>query len=281
MRTHDSHVDEDADRAAITGNPATITAQAAPAPNVRVAPAASHGRKAAPGQGGAWCADDLQGADRAQDTGAQDTGAQDTVAQDTGEAPDAARRPGRPRSERAEQSIIEATIEALAERGIDGVHCEDVAARAGVGKATLYRRWGGKEDLLIAAFAAMKHPLPEPRGESVRADLIALLAVIAADADDPRFAQQYALLHGAGERYPRLVARYREQVVEPRRELVRIVLRRGIEAGELRADIDVEVAMLMLTGAVMARGKHDPTPAAPGFVDRAVDELLRGIAVAR
>jgi AcrR family transcriptional regulator len=276
MRTHDSHVDEDADRAAITGNPATMTAQSAPAPNVRVAPAASHGRKAAPGQGGAWCADDLQGAERAQDTGAQDTGAQDT-----GEAPDAARRPGRPRSERAEQSIIEATIEALAERGIDGVHCEDVAARAGVGKATLYRRWGGKEDLLIAAFAAMKHPLPEPRGESVRADLIALLAVIAADADDPRFAQQYALLHGAGERYPRLVARYREQVVEPRRELVRVVLRRGIEAGELRADIDVEVAMLMLTGAVMARGKHDPTPAAPGFVDRAVDELLRGIAAAR
>ena len=291
MRTHDSHVDEDADRAPITGNPATVTAQAAPAPNVRVAPAASHGRKAAPGQGGAWCADDLQGADRAKDTGAQDTGAHDTVAQvtvaqvtvaqDTGEAPDAARRPGRPRSERAEQSIIEATIEALAERGIDGVHCEDVAARAGVGKATLYRRWGGKEDLLIAAFAAMKPPLPEPRGESVRADLIALLAVIAADADDPRFAQQYALLHGAGERYPRLVARYREQVVEPRRELVRVVLRRGIETGELRADIDVEVAMLMLTGAVMARGKHDPTPAAPGFVDCAVAELLRGIAVDR
>ena len=275
MRTHDSHVDEDADRAAITGNPATITAQAAPAPNVRVAPAASHGRKAAPGPGGAWCADDHQGA---QDTSA---GAPDAGAPGPGEAPDAARRPGRPRSERAEQSIIEATIEALAERGIDGVHCEDVAARAGVGKATLYRRWGGKEDLLIAAFAAMKHPLPEPRGESARADLIALLAVIAADADDPRFAQQYALLHGAGERYPRLVARYREQVVEPRRELVRVVLRRGIETGELRADIDVEVAMLMLTGAVMARGKHDPTPAAPGFVDRAVDELLRGIAVDR
>ena len=44
---------------------------------------------------------------------------------------------------------------------------------------------------------------------------------------------------------------------------MRVVLRRGIETGELRADIDVEVAMLMLTGAVMARGKHDPTPAAP------------------
>ena len=266
MRTHDSHVTEDGLAEAVSGNSATepLAAVRVPVPNVRVAPA------------GAWCADDIQGADRAQDTGAPGTGAPGTA-----EAPDAARRPGRPRSERAEQAIIEATIEALGERGIDGVHCEDVAARAGVGKATLYRRWGGKEDLLIAAFAAMKHPLPEPHGESVREDLITLLTVVAADADDPRFAQQYALLHGAEERYPRLVARYREQVVEPRRELVRSVLRRGIETGELRPGIDVEVAMLMLTGAVMARGKHDPTPAAPGFVDRAVDELLRGIAVDR
>jgi AcrR family transcriptional regulator len=279
MRTHDSRVGQDTDHEAIAGDPSTVSLAAGPvpSPNVRVAPAASHGRKAAPAPG-AWC--------DVQDTGtpgtvAPDTGTPDTAVPDAGEAPDAARRPGRPRSERAEQSIIEATIEALAERGIDGVHCEDVAARAGVGKATLYRRWGGKEDLLIAAFAAMKHPLPEPRGESVREDLITLLTVVAADADDPRFAQQYALLHGAGERYPRLVARYREQVVEPRRDLVRAVLRRGIETGELRPGIDVEVAMLMLTGAVMARGKHDPTPAAPGFVDRAVDELLRGIAVDR
>jgi AcrR family transcriptional regulator len=187
----------------------------------------------------------------------------------------------RPRSERAEQAIIDATIEAIGENGIDGVSCEDVASRAGVGKATLYRRWSGKEDLLIAAFAAMRRQLPEPRGESVRDDLVAMLSVVAADIDDPRYGQQFALFHGAGERYPRLVARYQERVVEPRREQIRSVLRRGVETGELRPDIDVEVAMLLLTGAVMARGKHDSTPAAPGFVDRAVDELLRGIAVDR
>jgi AcrR family transcriptional regulator len=279
MRTHDSRVAADVTPEAVTGDLATVPSTTVPpttghlpagsAPNVRVAPAASHvgpGESTAPG---AWCADDIQGADDA--TGA-DLGP---------EARDAVRRPGRPRSERAEQAILDATIEAVAENGIDGVHCEDVAARAGVGKATLYRRWPGKEDLLIAAFAAMKRPMPEPRGESVRDDLIALLTVIAADADDPRYAQQYALLHGAGERYPRLVARYKERVVEPRRELVRSVLRRGIETGELRPGIDVEVAMLLLTGAVMARGKHDPTPAAPGFVHQAVDELLLGIAVDR
>jgi len=203
------------------------------------------------------------------------------VAASAAAVPEAARRPGRPRSERAEQAILDATLEAIADHGVDGVHCEDVAARAGVGKATLYRRWPGKEDLLIAAFASLKSPLPEPRGESVREDLIAMLDVMAADAEDPRYARQYALMHGEGQRYPRLVKRYKEQVVEPRRELIRSVLRRGAAAGELRPDTDIEVAMLMLTGAVMARGKHDATPAEPGFAARVVDEILAGIARAQ
>jgi AcrR family transcriptional regulator len=193
-------------------------------------------------------------------------------------ARDAGRRPGRPRSERAEQAILDAAVEAIGDYGVDGVRCEDVAARAGVGKATLYRRWPGKEDLLIAAFASLKSPLPEPGGESVRDDLIAMVDVMASDVDDPRHARQFALLHGEGERYPRLLARYKAEVVEPRRELIRSVLRRGIATGELRPDTDIEIAVLTLTGAVMARGKHDTTPAAPGFAARVVAELLRGIA---
>jgi AcrR family transcriptional regulator len=193
-------------------------------------------------------------------------------------APDTGRRPGRPRSERAEQAILDAALDAVADHGVDGVSCEDVAVRAGVGKNTLYRRWPGKEDMLIAAFASLKSPLPEPRGESAREDLIAMLGVMAADADDPRYARQFALMHGEGQRYPRLVKRYKEQVVEPRRELIRSVLRRGVATGELRQDTDVEIAMLTLTGAVLARGKHDPAPAEPGFATRVVDELLRGIA---
>jgi AcrR family transcriptional regulator len=249
MRAHDGRVATDVTAGALAGHPAAGV-PAEQAPNVRVAPA--------PAPGGWDCGLD------------PDDG-------EPRETHEVARRPGRPRSERAEQAIIDATIEAIGECGIDGVRCEDVAARAGVGKATLYRRWPGKEDLLIAAFAAMRRPLPQPRGESVREDLIRLLTVVAEDADDPRYAQQYALLHGAGERYPRLVAGYKERVIEPRRELVRSVLRHGIETGELRRDTDVEVAMLLLTGAMMVRGKHEPTPAAPGFVDRAVDELLRGI----
>ena len=273
-----------------TGVPAAAAEVPALAPNARVAPPGTHaspGGRTAPASPPSVAGPPRLATMPGQSSPAGlhwdcDVSPEEAAAADPdpprGPAPDGARRPGRPRSERAEQAIIDATIEAIGECGIDGVHCEDVAARAGVGKATLYRRWPGKEDLLIAAFAAMRRPLPVPRGESVREDLVTLLSVIAADADDPRYAQQYALLHGAGERYPRLVAGCKERVVEPRREAVRRVLRRGIASGELRPGTDVEVAMLMLTGAVMARGKHEPGPAGPGFTARVVDELLHGIA---
>jgi AcrR family transcriptional regulator len=188
----------------------------------------------------------------------------------------AERRPGRPRSEQAEQAIIDAALELFGERGVDGVCVEAVAARAGVGKATIYRRWSSKEDLLLAALGSLKRPLPQPGGASVREDLTELLESMVSDANDPRYVRQFAMLHGEAEAYPRLMARYAETVVEPRREVVRSVLRRGVATGELRADLDVEVGMLALTGAVMARGKHDPRPPAPEFAAQIVDELLRG-----
>ena len=202
-----------------------------------------------------------------------------TEERDVTVAQDAVRRPGRPRSERAEQAIIDAALDTFAESGIEGFHCEAVAARAGVGKATLYRRWAGKEDLLVAALASLKSPLPEPGGESVRDDLVAMLEVMVKDAADPRYFRLFAMLHGEGEKlYPRLMARYMETVVEPRREMFRQVLRRGIANGELRADTDVEIALLALTGAVVAREKHHATPAGPDFAARVVDELLLGLA---
>ncbi len=188
------------------------------------------------------------------------------------------RRPGRPRSERAEQAIIEAALSLFAESGPEGLCIERVAARAGVGKATIYRRWPGKEDLLLAAIAAVKAPLPEPAGVSVRADLVDLLASMCQSATDPRLAREFALLLGEGAKYPRLMARYRETVVEPRREVFRSVLRRGVATGELRADTDIEAALFMLIGAIVA-GTRDELDTIPSrYAERVVDELLRGMA---
>lgn len=188
------------------------------------------------------------------------------------------RRPGRPRSERADRAIIDAALSLFAEEGPAGLCIEKVAARAGVGKATIYRRWPGKEHLLLDAMAALKKPLPEPAGESARDDLAALVGAMCEETDDPRRTREFALLLGEGAKYPRLMARYRETVVEPRREVIRSVLRRGVAAGELRPDTDIEAALLMLVGAVFAGSRHEPSGLPAGFAERVVDELLRGLA---
>jgi AcrR family transcriptional regulator len=190
-------------------------------------------------------------------------------------------KPGRPRSEQAEQAIIEATLDLFAEQGFEGVCVEAIAARAGVGKATIYRRWPNKEELLLAAFGSLKSPYPEPAGVSVRDDLVAMVKVMCADKADPRKSRRYALLLGEGEKYPRLMARYKETVVEPRRDVIRAVIRRGIETGELRPDIDVEVALLALTGVVLAKEKSaagDPDAFNDEFAGRVVDGVLLGLA---
>jgi AcrR family transcriptional regulator len=197
----------------------------------------------------------------------------------TGPDSGAYRRPGRPRSEQAEQAIIEATLDLFAEKGFEGVCVELVAARAGVGKATIYRRWPNKEELLLAAFGSLKSPFPQPKGVSVRDDLLAMVEVMCADKADPRKARRYALLLGEGEKYPRLVTRYKETVVQPRRDAMRAVIRRGIETGELRPDTDVEVAMLTLTGAIMAQEKSEDGTLDGDFAVRLVDGLLFGLAV--
>src|SRR5262249_8618127 len=193
-------------------------------------------------------------------------------------SPDPAhRRPGRPRSEQADRAIIDAALSLFAESGPDGLCMEQVAARAGVGKATIYRRWPGKEDLLLDALAALKTPLPEPRGRSVREDLVAVLDAMCRDTADPRRARQFALLQGEGAKYPRLMARFIETVVEPRREVVRSVLRRGVATGELREDTDTEAALYLLRGAALAStGHHQPVPG--DCARRVVDTLLSGLA---
>src|ERR1039458_4784284 len=101
---------------------------------------------------------------------------------------------------------------------------------------------------------------------------------MAADYADPPRARQFALLLGEGAKFPRLMSKYTETVVEPRRNVIRSVLRRGVACGGLRPDADIEAALFMLTGAVLARGKDQPEAVSAAYAERVVDELLRGLA---
>src|SRR3954464_6198542 len=84
--------------------------------------------------------------------------------------------PGRPRNVQADEAILDAVIALLSSgQSAAAISIEAVAAKAGVGKATIYRRWPNKEALLVDAVGTMKGPLPQPKGESVRDDLVTLV----------------------------------------------------------------------------------------------------------
>jgi len=163
------------------------------------------------------------------------------------------RTPGRPRSARAEQAIIDAVLDLINDNvAIEALSMEAVAAKAGVGKATIYRRWSSKEELIVDAAASLKLPMPELAGESVRDDLVALLSSMGPSASAQRRDGVFSCLSAQVQRSPELQIWYRK-VIEPRRERVREVLRRGAAEGELRADLDVEVTLTVLSAPMTAR----------------------------
>ena len=188
------------------------------------------------------------------------------------------RAPGRPRSVRADEAIIDAVLTLLAEGStIEGLSVEAVAAKAGVGKATIYRRWAHKEALVIDAIAAVKQPIAVLAGDSVRDDLIRIVRVTSR-ARDSRAAKIMPCLVPEIQRSGRL----REQfvaIIERRRDVTREVLRRGIATGELRADTDVELVMTLLSGPMLSSLVGSaPLPDSDDIAMRLVDTILQGIA---
>ncbi|MCX4385434.1 TetR/AcrR family transcriptional regulator [Micromonospora peucetia] len=191
---------------------------------------------------------------------------------------DAPRPPGRPRSVRAAEAIIEATLDLLAEGStIEAISIEAIAARAGVGKATIYRRWPGKEALLRDALRTLKGTPPEPTGGPVRDDLILLVGAVGHHID-PRAARIMPCLVPEVNRSPEQYQLY-QNIIEPRREMMREVLRRGVRSGELRADLDVEVAMAMLTGPMLVQRvmRWHPDLDEATLAERIVDGVLDGL----
>jgi len=187
--------------------------------------------------------------------------------------------PGRPRNAQADEAILDAVLELLSGgQSAAGLSIEAVAAKAGVGKATLYRRWANKEALLVDAVAAMKGPMPEPAGESVRDDLVMLIRANRTGRAR-RYGKVTACLLPEYNKDDELRRMY-QKIVEPRREVMRGVLRRGVANGELRADLDIELTLVMLSGPSMVQTMLSWNPRVPeeGFAEALVDAVLRGAA---
>ncbi|HEY7103369.1 MAG TPA: TetR/AcrR family transcriptional regulator [Mycobacteriales bacterium] len=189
----------------------------------------------------------------------------------------APRPPGRPRSSHADAAIVNAVLSLLAQgTTVEALTMEAVAARAGVGKATIYRRFADKDELVLAAVEAIKPRPPEPLGESVRDDLVAIARHVTRVREGI-----------AGQIMPCMVpelqrpGRLRDlylKLVEDRREITRSVLRRGIASGELRPDTDIELAAVLLSAPnTMASLGFSPELDKNELAERTVDTVLRGI----
>jgi AcrR family transcriptional regulator len=189
------------------------------------------------------------------------------------------RPPGRPRSLVADDAIVDATIALLVEEGFDRLSMDAVAARAGVGKATIYRRWCSKEALVIDAVARRTDPMPVgPADGSVRDRLVGLLEAIAATSRTGT-GRLLPCMVGASVTNPTLAAHYREQIIAPRRARVAALLRDGVAAGELRTDLDVEAAIDQVVGPLVYRLVFTADrPATPADCAAIVDLALAGLA---
>jgi len=186
------------------------------------------------------------------------------------------RRPGRPRSVEVDASILEAATELFTELGFDGLCVEGVAARAGVSKATIYRRYPGKAELLIAAASALgrsaKGPMPDTG--SLRDDLLELGRGYQRLLEDSDAGRAIPAMIVARHRDPELAEAHRSFIAERRAEAAGIV-RRGVERAEIRADADVELVIDLVAGPLFYKILISGHVLDDGYVDELVDAVLR------
>ena len=199
------------------------------------------------------------------------------------EAPEPGDRPtrGRPRSADSEHAILRAALDLLAEgTDLDSISINAIAARAGAGKNTVYRRWPNKDALLVDALASLNQPVPAATRETARENLILLLGTMVTRLQDTRATRIINGVMAAGLKYPQLRQRYYADVIEPRREAMRQVLRAGIASGELRPDIDPNAIGNMLSAPLVTRSIEDAVPQGPPeqVAAEVVDVILFGIA---
>jgi AcrR family transcriptional regulator len=194
------------------------------------------------------------------------------------QAADTTRRPGRPRSERARQAILQAAADLLLDEGGARVSMDAVAERAGVSKTTIYRWWPSKEMLALDALLDWAAVGSAPRDTgSLRGDMLALIRPWVREIARRPFARVIAALLVQSQADPQFAEVYRTHFVQLRREPMRTALERAIARGEVPADLDLDVALDLLYGPLYHRLLHGHAPVTGQFAEDVVDRVLAGI----
>ncbi|WP_283136562.1 TetR/AcrR family transcriptional regulator [Rhizohabitans arisaemae] len=189
--------------------------------------------------------------------------------------PDPARR-----SERSRQAILDAARELVCEVGYAKVTIESIAARAGVGKQTIYRWWPSKGAVIFDSFLALSvnaedQGISLPDTGDIEADLKLVLRATVAEFADPDFEAPIRALNSEIVNDPDLATQYRERLAAPVTEAKKARLRSAQRAGQLAADADLDLLLDVLYAPVFQRWLHRSGPLTPEFADALVDVTLK------
>jgi AcrR family transcriptional regulator len=188
------------------------------------------------------------------------------------------RPPGRPRSERAHRAILQAANELLESEGFAAVTVEAIAERAGVSKATVYRWWPNRAAVVMDGFLSIvSSEVPFPHTGHAREDIRIHMRRLA-EAFSGKIGSTVAALIAEGQSDPELAEALRSRWLSVRRAEAREILELGIERGELREDLDPEVAVDVLYGPIYYRMLVGHAPLDDDFADALADHVFAGLA---
>ncbi|MER5377853.1 TetR/AcrR family transcriptional regulator [Streptomyces sp. NPDC002553] len=197
-------------------------------------------------------------------------------------APDTARR-----SERSRRAIYDAALDLVAEAGYPKTTVEGIAARAGVGKQTIYRWWGSKADVLLEAFLDLSEqaaadagqvPYAIPDTGDLAADLKLVLRLTVDQMSDPRFDAPSRALAAEGLVNEQLGREFVAKLLEPQLQLYVTRLRSAQHAGQVRADVDPRIALELFVSPLAQRWLQHTGPITHEYTDTLVDYALFGLA---
>ena len=188
------------------------------------------------------------------------------------------RAPGRPRDEAAEQAILAAVVDLLREQGFARLTIAEVAARAGVGKPTVYRRWPSKSELVVDAIVRLAPPISARRSGDPLVDLRRLVRAATVELTSPPLGTTIITLLADMHASPEFVALVQERIARPRRGVVGEVIERAIASGRLRKDTDAEVMLDLLIGPLLYRWLITGEALTRPVIDRVVDIVWESFA---
>jgi len=187
------------------------------------------------------------------------------------------RRPGRPRDARVDLAVVEAALFELIENGYAGLSMDKVATRAGVSKASIYRRWASREDLILHAWRSMgPHKDHTIDTGSLRGDLYAMVDQYACDLGENHMKSLLPQLVAAVHQSPRLKELFNAFVHE-QLEPLRIIYQRAQDRGEVRADVNIDIAHKLVTSTVFFSLLMEGELLPPDDLRTSVDLVLHGI----